>query len=531
MGRDPGAGARLVDRDLAARLPAGRRRRRRRASRARPPSRSSSPGCIGSPVNPGITTARRSSSRAPTRAGRTAPTSYQPFIGCIPSGGGGPRTPMAFTRSERDQAGRADHGARRGRSRSRRARSRARRSRCQPGERLLGSTPQRRPLHRGRADARAARRRARVVVRRGRADPRQRDAPRPRRRACAPRCRCRRSARGEARLAARAARAPARAARGARLPRARAPARALCDPLHEHRGAGLGRGAASRRWRALVPPAARAARADLRDSPRSRGPRCRSPSPASRRRSRSPSTCRARCRPTTSSRRGSAPRRRRSGASSTAVPEQVPRRPRDVLVRAVRRGAADARPQARAAGRSRTARRSARARRSATRSRARSSCSQPGRPTTGAPPPAGGRRRRRRGDPDAPLSAILLLSDGAQTRGTLAPLEGAARAKSYGIPVYTVALGTPDGVLNRGGFARPVPPDPATLRQIAQTTGGEFFATQSQARLNAVYEDLASRLGQQERVARAELRPASALAALLALAAGALSLLWVQRLP
>ena len=85
-------------------------------------------------------------------------------------------------------------------------------------------------------------------------------------------------------------------------------------------------------------------------------------------------------------------------------------------------------------------------------------------------------RRRCARAPDGPLSAILLLSDGAQTRGKLAPLEGAQRAKSYGIPVYTVALGTPGGVLRRGGFARPVPPDPVTLRQIAQATGGEFFA-------------------------------------------------------
>ena len=133
-------------------------------------------------------------------------------------------------------------------------------------------------------------------------------------------------------------------------------------------------------------------------------------------------------------------------------------------------------------------------------------------------------------DPDRPLSAILLLSDGAQTRGNLAPLAGAARAKSYGIPIYTVALGTPNGVLNRGGFSRPVPPDPATLRQIAQTTGGEFFATQSEARLNSVYEDLASRLGHKN-----EWRELSfvlvGLAALLALAAGALSLVWNQRLP
>ena len=133
-------------------------------------------------------------------------------------------------------------------------------------------------------------------------------------------------------------------------------------------------------------------------------------------------------------------------------------------------------------------------------------------------------------DPDRPLSAILLLSDGAQTRGTLAPLEGAARAKSYGIPVYTVALGTPNGVIDRGGFVRPVPPDPVTLRQIAQATGGEFFEIQDQERLNSVYEDLASRLGKKQ-----EWRELSfallGIAALFALAAGAFSVLWVQRLP
>jgi Ca-activated chloride channel family protein len=132
--------------------------------------------------------------------------------------------------------------------------------------------------------------------------------------------------------------------------------------------------------------------------------------------------------------------------------------------------------------------------------------------------------------PGGPLSAILLLSDGAQTRGTLAPLEGAQRAKSYGIPVYTVALGTPGGVLKRGGFERPVPPDPATLRQIAQATGGEFFATQSTARLNTVYDDLASRLGK-ERAWREMSFALVGAAALLALAASGLSLLWVQRLP
>jgi Ca-activated chloride channel family protein len=134
------------------------------------------------------------------------------------------------------------------------------------------------------------------------------------------------------------------------------------------------------------------------------------------------------------------------------------------------------------------------------------------------------------GDPGGPLSAILLLSDGAQTRGTLGPLEGADRARSYGIPIYTVALGTATGSINRGGFSRPVPPDPLTLKQIARRTGGEFFEIGNASRLNAVYEDLASRLGQKK-----EWRELSAIllgaAALLALGAGALSLLWVQRLP
>jgi hypothetical protein len=54
------------------------------------------PGRIGSPVNPGITTTRSLVFKG-TYAGRTSKvTSYRPFIGCIPGGGGGPRTPTAL---------------------------------------------------------------------------------------------------------------------------------------------------------------------------------------------------------------------------------------------------------------------------------------------------------------------------------------------------------------------------------------------------------------------------------------------------
>src|SRR5439155_10705784 len=145
------------------------------------------------------------------------------------------------------------------------------------------------------------------------------------------------------------------------------------------------------------------------------------------------------------------------------------------------------------------------------------------------------------------LVSILFLSDGAQTRGELEPLEGADLAKAAGIPVYTVALGTPNGVLNfgpgggggggGGGFPGqfggrrvPVPPDPETLKAIAARTGGQFFAAQSAKSLQSAYSKLGSRLGRkpgQSEITYAFL----AAAALLLVAAGLLSALWSPRLP
>jgi Ca-activated chloride channel family protein len=148
------------------------------------------------------------------------------------------------------------------------------------------------------------------------------------------------------------------------------------------------------------------------------------------------------------------------------------------------------------------------------------------------------------------LVSILFLSDGAQTRGDLEPLEGADLAKAAGIPVYTVALGTRNGTLNfnggggggggggfpggpgafPGGRRVPVPPDPDTLRAIAVRTGGQFFAAQSSKSLQSAYSNLGSRLGRkpgQSEITYGFL----AAAALLLVAAGVLSALWSPRLP
>jgi len=144
------------------------------------------------------------------------------------------------------------------------------------------------------------------------------------------------------------------------------------------------------------------------------------------------------------------------------------------------------------------------------------------------------------------LVSILFLSDGAQTRGDLEPLQGADRARSAGIPVYTIALGTPHGTLDfgfgtpRGGFPSPnpsgtgrrvpVPPDPVTLRAIADRTGGEFFAARSADSLQAAYKKLGSRLGRKPGETEVTYAFLAGAAGLLLLA-GLLSALWSPRLP
>jgi Ca-activated chloride channel family protein len=96
-------------------------------------------------------------------------------------------------------------------------------------------------------------------------------------------------------------------------------------------------------------------------------------------------------------------------------------------------------------------------------------------------------------------AAIVLMSDGAQNRGFLQPLQAARNAKAAGVKVYTVALGTPGGVVSFGfGLyinSIPVPPDPATMRLIANATGGTTYSARSAERLSNIYKSLGSSIG------------------------------------
>jgi Ca-activated chloride channel homolog len=133
--------------------------------------------------------------------------------------------------------------------------------------------------------------------------------------------------------------------------------------------------------------------------------------------------------------------------------------------------------------------------------------------------------------------SILFLSDGAQTRGILQPLEGAALAEEARFPVYTVSLGTPEGVIDRGPFGFggpneqiPVPPDPETLRAIAETTDGEFTDARTAEALESAYSNLGSRLGREPGKSEITFLLVGA-AALLLVLAGVLSAIVSPRLP
>jgi Ca-activated chloride channel family protein len=98
-----------------------------------------------------------------------------------------------------------------------------------------------------------------------------------------------------------------------------------------------------------------------------------------------------------------------------------------------------------------------------------------------------------------PPSAIVLLSDGAANLGAN-PVTVASQAKREHIPIYTVALGTSNGVLNTGPFSPPVsvPPDPQLMDEIARTSGARAFDAQSADQLSSIYTALGRRLGSVE---------------------------------
>ena len=101
-------------------------------------------------------------------------------------------------------------------------------------------------------------------------------------------------------------------------------------------------------------------------------------------------------------------------------------------------------------------------------------------------------------DSETTSKIIILLSDGVNSAGDIAPLDAAPLAEELGIRVYTIAAGS-DGLVRipvQSMFGQTmyrqtrIPVDTETLSRIAEITGGRFFRAQDEGELERVFEEI-----------------------------------------
>jgi Ca-activated chloride channel family protein len=100
-------------------------------------------------------------------------------------------------------------------------------------------------------------------------------------------------------------------------------------------------------------------------------------------------------------------------------------------------------------------------------------------------------------DSEAKSKVIILLTDGVNNRGEIAPATAAGIAKTYGVRVYTIGVGTqgmaPYPVNTPFGIQyqdMPVEIDEAILKEISETTGGKYFRATDNDKLQQVYKEI-----------------------------------------
>lgn len=100
-------------------------------------------------------------------------------------------------------------------------------------------------------------------------------------------------------------------------------------------------------------------------------------------------------------------------------------------------------------------------------------------------------------DSKAKSKVIILLTDGSNNKGDISPLTAAEIAKSFGIRVYTIGVGTngmapyPYPTVAGVQYIQvPVEIDESTLTKIAGTTDGNYFRATSNSKLEEVYKEI-----------------------------------------
>jgi Ca-activated chloride channel homolog len=126
-------------------------------------------------------------------------------------------------------------------------------------------------------------------------------------------------------------------------------------------------------------------------------------------------------------------------------------------------------------------------------------------------------------------AVIILLTDGQTTTGP-DPVDAARLAAERGVRVFTVGVGTPDGqILTGEGWSIRVRLDEDALKVIADMTRAEYFFAGNAPDLKKIYEGLNSKLVMEKKETEVTAL-FTAVAGLLALLAGVLSMLWFNRL-
>jgi len=99
----------------------------------------------------------------------------------------------------------------------------------------------------------------------------------------------------------------------------------------------------------------------------------------------------------------------------------------------------------------------------------------------------------------AKSKVIILLTDGVNNAGFIEPETASQIARSYGIKVYTIGIGTngmamfPYAYAPNGGFLfrmMPVDLDEKLMKTIARNTGGKYFRANSNSKLEAIYNEI-----------------------------------------
>lgn len=138
------------------------------------------------------------------------------------------------------------------------------------------------------------------------------------------------------------------------------------------------------------------------------------------------------------------------------------------------------------------------------------------------------------GESADPRAAVVLISDGETTVG-LPTADSIPLANEAGVPITTIAYGTPDGTIvvdefgDGNGQLTRVPVNVAELAGLAEGTGGQAFTAESAADLSGVYENLGSSIGYELELTEVSDRYVL-IAIVMMVAAAAASLRWSDRL-